>query len=506
MPFGGFKDFAECERKVKASSKGKYTDEQVKRICGAIKKREEGEITDRMLIELFEREGYIKKIELGIEKSTLSNGIMELDIVPLTEGIFNRTFYSHDELKKAYKALEGMVITTDHSKDIKAIVGRFGTPKYENGIKVNAFIDDPKIVDLLKRGYDKDIGISMELYGHRLRNSKTKMMEMTDINFVRGSLVLDPACPRNVCTIHPMSRESPYHTEELAKQILSLFDLVSEVDQSGELTFSELITKCEKRYMTGDGKRFKKGFEGCLEAMAACRGFDKKHGEAMCNYFFHRRGGKGQPRKKSEQIKEIIELFDAYEAANDKDKFIEDLVKQTGVKNMTDENDGSQLSEEEIKKLQEKCGEGEVYDVKAGKCVKKEEKDEEKKSSEKKVEELEKEIEKLDKIVEDLENCKGEEKLAEALKSKTDEVEKLLKSIKELKTEKRESIVSDIKKLNKEFDTDTVKDWSDVQLTTLRDEMKTLTKTSKRHSFPTVPQKKERDSDVGKLRFGVKEE
>jgi hypothetical protein len=297
---GGFKSFEDCVEKIEATGK---TEEQAKRICGAIKKREEGEITERMLIELFEREDYIEKINLSVDKSQLTNGIMELDMIPLTEGVWNNTFYSHKELKKAYKQIEGMPITIDHSKSVKDLVGFFGKPRYYKGIKVNAFIDDPKIVSLLQRGYHKHIGVSMELYGNKVRNPETKQMEMKNIEFVRGSLVLDPACPKGTCTIHP-KLSNDEHVEELASYV-----------------HDELITKCEQRYMTPDMERFKKGFPGCIETMKACRGYDEKHAIAMCNYIFHRRGGKGVRRKES--IEEIIKLFNDYEDAENKQAFID---------------------------------------------------------------------------------------------------------------------------------------------------------------------------------------
>ncbi|MHA1286176.1 MAG: hypothetical protein ACTSPB_02110 [Candidatus Thorarchaeota archaeon] len=304
-----YKDFEDCVKK----NKDKKNPEGY---CAEIKRKVEGS-NERELIELGAK----------VTDSNLNNGLAELKLTVLTEGTWNKIYYSHEELKRSLDLWKErypgdtikntMVLTKNHGKSIDDVVGYVETPQeYSDGLKTRAFVHDPHIIGLMQRGYVPDV--SMELRAQTLPNKELKRLEATEIEHVRASLVLSGACDGRTCTVEP----------------------VKLTDLAGELY--ELATACERRYMIGttpsgakNAQRFKRGFPGCVEAMRKCRGLDKEHAEKMCNYIFWR-------RHSSEE--EIFELLDDYEKSEDKNKFIENLEKEM--------NYGEKKMEEEEKKFE----------------------------------------------------------------------------------------------------------------------------------------------------------
>lgn len=511
MPFGGFKDFSECEAKIKARGNSA---ESAKRICGSIKAKTEGKkMNDDNEVILLSREeftlggveGFKDTFQLATSNPDLSNDTVELDVMPLTEGTWNKVFYSHAELEKAHKGLSNQALTIDHSKSIRDIVGMFGEATYDKGIHTNATISDPHIKRLFQQGHAPHLGVSVELFGKRIKNKAEKRFEMTQIKFLRASLVLDPACPNDACKVEPVGM-SALSDKELTK--LEQADL-------NDLLYEELVTKCEKRFMLPGGKKgFKKRFPGCIEAMRTCRGLDTKHATVMCNFIINRSGGKGKPHGsgKSKPIKDFHSredfdefvnlLFADYEQSEDKDIFIKKLqdineymdggneMSAEDVKNYLEEHgndDEEVVGKKKDKKKDKKKVEGE--DVKEEETTKQtpEELRVERLDTEVEilVNSLEAQDESIDVLEKDivalnttLENCSKVEAFKE-IEGKVEELEEQLKVY-------REQILNRIKRANKKFDEKSVDDWDVKQLSTLADTLETASTTGKRQSFAQI--------------------
>ncbi len=531
MPFGGFKDFADCESKIKA--RGNST-ESAKRICGAIKARTEGKkMNDDNEVILLSREeftlsgveGFKDTFQLGTSNPDLSNDTVELDVVPLTEGTWNKVFYSHTELEKAHKGLSNQALTIDHSKSIRDIVGMFGEATYDKGIHTNATISDPHIKRLFQQGHAPHLGVSVELFGKRVKNKEAKRFEMTKIKFLRASLVLDPACPNDACKVEPIGMSS-LSDEELTQL---------EQNDLNVLLYEELVTKCEKRFMMPGGKKgFKKRFKGCIEAMRTCRGLDVKHATVMCNFIINRSGGKGKPHGsgKSKPIKDfhnekefndfVNVLFTNYEQSEDKDTFIKKLedineymdggkeMSAEDVKNYLENDDKEEdvIGKKKDKKKDKKKEEGEDVNEKETTKQTPEELRAERLDTEaeilvngleiqdESIDVLEKEIVALNTT---LENCSKVEAFQE-LEGKLEDLEGQLKVY-------REQILGRIKRANKKFDEKSVEDWDVKQLSTLAGTLETASNPGKRHSFAQIS-KDSTTHDLGdiKSKFKVRTE
>ncbi len=447
--------------------------------------------------------GYRDTFLLGTSNPNLSNDTVELDVMPLTEGMWNKVFYSHAELEKAHKGISNQALTVDHSKSVRDIVGMFGEATYDKGIHANAVVSDPEIKTLFQQGHAPHIGVSMELFGKRVKNKTEKRYEMTNIKFLRASLVLDPACPNDACKVEPVGMSL---SEEELTQL--------ERDDLNEYLYEELVTKCEKRFMLPGGKKgFKKRFKGCIEAMRTCRGLDVKHATVMCNFIINRSGGKGKPHGsgKDKPIKDfhnetefndfVNELFTNYEQSENKDAFI---------KKLEDINEyvegGNSMSKEEVEDYLQNGGKKEEPeeepDKKKDKKKGKKNGEGEEVAEEKKTEQTPEELraERLDTDVEILVNAlEGQEESIDVLEKEKTALETTLENcakaeafqelegkVEELEGQLkvyREQILNRIKRANKKFDEKNVEDWDVKQLSTLADTLETASNTGKRHSF-----------------------
>jgi len=242
-------------------------------------------------------------------KIKMENGLLRITGIMLSEGKWNNGLYTVEELKKAKipdVTQKTVKLTKNHGEDIEDDIGVFTRlEKTDKGIEYEAYIDDPDTIRRIKNRMEtlKKLGlpvenafeISSELYADKSYDTKLKAYVLKNITLRRASLVLDGACSPPNCTVNP--------------------ELNSTKDD-----VIENATKCERQYMTPDVQRFKKGWEGCIEAMKVCRGLDEKRATAMCNYIFWR-------RHKDENFN-IINLIEEFEKAEDKTKFVEELYSE----------------------------------------------------------------------------------------------------------------------------------------------------------------------------------
>ena len=247
----------------------------------------------------------MEKIILNSKPSTvqMENGLLRITGILLAPGVWNKNRYLEEELARAKLpdvTKKPVKLTKNHGDSIEDDIGVFTKIEHsDKGIAYEAYIDDPDTIRRITNRMEtlKKLGlpaenafeISSELYGERVFDSKLKEMVIRDIALKRASLVLDGACSPPNCTVNP----------ELNSERV------------------ENATKCEQQYMTPDMQRFKKGWDGCIEAMKVCRGFDKKRATAMCNYIFWR-------RHRDEDFS-IIKLLEELNQVEDVDSFVEKL-------------------------------------------------------------------------------------------------------------------------------------------------------------------------------------
>lgn len=357
-----------------------------------------------------------KKIQLdaiNADEVSFENGVMHISGKLLVAGNWNGGNYTEENLSKAdVSGGVGAQLTKDHSKDFDGSIGVFTEMSIEKGtIIYDAYVDDPKTVQkartrektLSQLGLPTKnmLGISAELTAVEQYNETSKQVELTDIKIFRGSLVLDPACPSNKCTV-----KTNQNKQELR----------------------ELATKCEAKFMDSERRRYKKGFEGCVEAKIACAGLDKKHAEKMCNFIFWRRhwsenefiylfgafnkaedkiefiskleriehGWESAKLKGGDCIKKMLSNWDKFEGGNMTDEERRDITLEGDCPDDKRDKDGKCLQDEDDKKKD--CGPGKFWDKEADKCVDAESDDkpkdnaddEEKKDTEKKKKDEEK--------------------------------------------------------------------------------------------------------------------
>jgi len=247
----------------------------------------------------------MEKITLNSKPNTIEmeNGLLRITGVLLAPGKWNRRRYLKEEVASAKipdVTKKPVKLTKNHGESIEDDIGVF-TKIYhsDKGIEYEAYIDDRDTIRRITNRMEtlKKLGlpvenafeISSEIYADVKYDSKLGETIMRNIRLKRASLVLDGACSPPNCTVNP-----EVNSEKV-----------------------ENATKCEQQYMTPDQQRFKKGWEGCMEAMRVCRGFDKKRATAMCNYIFWR-------RNKDEDF-DVIKLLEEIKNAEDIDAYIEKL-------------------------------------------------------------------------------------------------------------------------------------------------------------------------------------
>jgi len=257
---GKYKGFDDCVAKNQDKS-------DPRAYCGEIKKKVEQEMGKELIL--------LKSVGSVGNTKVDSNGL-RLEGVALAEGDYNGLYYTSEELRKVGDGLAGKMMTINHGKKLQDIVGFFETSHYDKGIKFNALVDTQWVANLMRK-YRGEIGISLELYVKKVNNPQMKRLEARKLDIVRGSLVLDPACPTEKCPVVPMENQMA-----LAE---TLHDFTA-----------KLASRCESQYMNKARTRYMAGWEGCIQAKRSCRGFDKRHAEIMCGFIMRRRTGQAGAR------------------------------------------------------------------------------------------------------------------------------------------------------------------------------------------------------------------
>lgn len=290
MPFGEYKDFKDCVAKNQDKDDSDA-------YCAAIKREIEGNSDERIKQTL---SGII--INASEKKGEPGKYTMRVAGILLAEGTWNKLWYSNVELKKTAHLFSGTQLTIDHSQSVRNIIGEITDAKFtEKGVAYRATIYDQQIIGLIESG--AKFGISAELFATKFNNKELKRLEARDIEPVRASLVLDAACPPPTCTVTPVE-----NMREIATELLA--------------------SKCEAAYMDAARKKYKKGFEGCVEAKRNCAGLDKEHAEKMCNYIFWRRTGHGYSRITVDEIVDLTMRYAALKTDAERKEMIEGLVNE----------------------------------------------------------------------------------------------------------------------------------------------------------------------------------
>lgn len=250
----------------------------------------------------------MEKITLNSKPDTIDmeNGLLRITGVLLAPGKWNRRRYLREEVAKAKipdVSKKPVKLTKNHGESIEDDIGVFTKIFHsDKGIEYEAYIDDRDTIrritnrmETLKKlelPVENAFEISSEIYADVKFDSNLGETLMKNIRLKRASLVLDGACSPPNCTVNP-----EVNSEKI-----------------------ENATKCEQQYMTPDMQRFKKGWDGCIEAMKVCRGYDDKRATAMCNYIFWR-------RNRDEDF-DITKLLEEVRNAEDPDEYVENLRRE----------------------------------------------------------------------------------------------------------------------------------------------------------------------------------
>jgi hypothetical protein len=194
---------------------------------------------------------------------------------------------------------------------------------------------------------------------------------------------------------------------EISEEVI---EMAKKIDEEMQKKGGAKTTRCRKLHVNPDGT-FKGGFKGCVKYVKCIGGY--KDPDAVCAKI-GRAAGKISKEEEPEKLWEKITV-------------------------------------EEVKKLAEEVEKRE-------------------KTPEELVEEQKAEIERLEKIIKELEECKGEEALAEHTKELQETIDKLQKQVSDYKS----SVVKEIVEMDKDAKEEDFEDWEVEKLVVLRDKMKAV--------------------------------
>lgn len=268
------------------------------------------------------------KLSSRPDSAQMENGLLHIQGTLLAPGKWNGLDYTEGDIANATlpTGMKITKLTKNHGEDIEDDIGVFTSFSADTeGIKYDAYIDEPKTIQYYNRRrdtlgkldmpFENAFEISSELIAQKVFNSETKTYEAKGIKLKRASLVLDGACGPPNCTVNPITN--------------------SQIKNA---------TICEQKYMTPDAQRYKKGWEGCLESKMNCMGMDKKRATNMCNYIFWRRHW--------DENFDIIKLLEDYDSAYDNEVFVTNLVDEmlTELKAQLTKG-GIELTKEDVSEL-----------------------------------------------------------------------------------------------------------------------------------------------------------
>lgn len=193
MPFGSYKNFADCVSKNQDKSNPEA-------YCGTIQKKAETVLQYGVAIEKFEPFTELKGADLKETKSLMIHGTAIQEVVSR-----NGVKYIAKELEKATNSLKGRPILKDHKNDVDHIIGKVMNTSWhaqEKAIKYQGLIVDEKIQHLINTGMITSVSIGASVRGMREEESNgEKVMVAEGIEILELSVTPIPGIP--TATVSP---------------------------------------------------------------------------------------------------------------------------------------------------------------------------------------------------------------------------------------------------------------------------------------------------------------